>query len=219
MEIDDMTVGYFAINGGHMITLFTVFPSHARYSQALFARVKKCEQVTNEMVPNGDEQFLRHCFDDYVRIEKQAYVSIYTDNDIPESNQKNLTLKLADMEQDAETLKLGIDFLADEIQSIKEEGETTTLRIYIAYDAGVVVGFGVIDYGRVVKDIASIGMFVIEEYRQQGYASNLLQELKIISKNNGCRAFSGCWYYNHNSLKSMHSAMAYSKTRLLKFHF
>jgi uncharacterized membrane-anchored protein YitT (DUF2179 family) len=35
----------------------------------------------------------------------------------------------------------------------------------------------------------------------------------------GYTAVSGCWYYNHNSKKTMESAGGYSKTRLLKFYF
>ena len=93
------------------------------------------------------------------------------------------------------------------------------MEILIVEMNGSEVGFGVIEYGRVVKDIASIGMFVREESRRQGIAANILQELKLFVNNKGCRAFSGCWYYNHNSKKSMESAGAYIKSRMLRFYF
>jgi len=219
MTVDGEMVGYFAIHGENTIMLFHVIPKYAKFSQELFAKVKLSEQVTNAMVATGDEQLLSHCFDNYSRIEKQAYVSTYRDEDICPTRQKNLTLKLADVETDLETLKLSGDFLDSIIKQIQAEGEQSPVKIYIAADDGVIVGFGVVDYGRVIKDIASIGMFVIDEFRRQGYATNILQSLKHICQNQGHRVFSGCWYYNHNSLKSSKSANAYSTTRYVRFYF
>jgi predicted acetyltransferase len=83
----------------------------------------------------------------------------------------------------------------------------------------VLVGFGVVETGRVLPGIASIGMYVMEDKRRMGYAKNILRQLceRMTAEGYSCR--SGCWYYNHNSLKSMESAGAYSKTRLLRFYF
>jgi hypothetical protein len=62
-------------------------------------------------------------------------------------------------------------------------------------------------------------MIVREEYRQKGYGANILNGLKNIVKTKGLIPISGCWYYNHNSKKTMESAGAYSRTRLLRFYF
>jgi len=210
--------GYFAIHKEKTIMLFNVFPPYANQAQELFARVKKYESVTNAMVATGDEFLLAHCFDNFSRIEKQAYVSIYTDKEIPGERQKEIALRLADIDRDAEILKLSGDFLNDIIEEKRDGADH--LEVYIAEHGGNVVGFGVIDYGRVIKDISSIGMYVCEQYRRQGFAANILQQLKHISLDKGCRrVLSGCWYYNHNSKKSMESAGAYSKTRLMRFYF
>lgn len=217
MTYSDEIVGYFAIHKGSTITLFHVFCQYANQAQELFARVKKYESVTNAMVATGDEFFLSHCIDNFARIEKQAYFSIYTDKEIIRERQVELQLRLADIDKDEQILKLSGDFLDGEIENIRKGRDT--LKIYIAESKDKVVGFGVIEYGRVIKDIASIGMYVCEEFRCQGIAANILQKLKHIVQNNGCRAFSGCWYYNHNSKKSMESAGAYSKTRLIRFYF
>jgi len=221
MVISDEIVGYFAIFQENTIVLFHVNPEYAKYSQELFAKIKQYEQVTNAMVATGDEQFLSHCFDNFAKVEKQAYFSTYRDEDICPSRQKDLVLKLADVksEADLEILKLCGDFLDSEIKKIQAEGELTHLQIYLVYDLETVVGFGVVEYGRIIEDIASIGMYVIEDYRGKGYATNILQSLKHISQAKGHRVFSGCWYYNHNSLKSMKSANAYSNTRLIRFYF
>lgn len=219
MMLGSEIIGYFSIHGSSTIMLFNVFPLYANLSQELFVRVKKYEQVTNAMVATGDEFLLSHCFDNFTRIEKQAYFSIYTDKEIPKDKVKPVTLRLADVnnEIDIEVFKLSGDFLHGEIENIRSGLDV--LKIYIAELNGEIVGFGVIQYGRVLSDIASIGMFVCEEFRQQGIAAGILQGLKHISQENGCRVFSGCWYYNHNSKKSMESAGAYSKTRLIRFYF
>ncbi len=217
MTSGDDIAGYFAIHKGSTITLFHVFSYYANQSQELFARVKKYESVTNAMVTTGDEFFLSHCIDNFARIEKQAYFSIYTEKEIPNERRKDVQLRLADIDTDEPILKLCRDFLDEEIKNIRNGLEV--LKIYIAEHNNKVVGFGVIQYGRVIEDIASIGMYVCEAYRCQGIAANILQNLKHIVQTNGFRAFSGCWYYNHNSKKSMESAGAYSKTRLLRFYF
>ena len=92
-------------------------------------------------------------------------------------------------------------------------------RVYKVVEGEDLVGFGVVEIGRVVKSIASIGMYVMEDKRRQGYAKNILRRLKEMVEEEGYHARSGCWYYNHNSLKSMICAGAYPKSRLLKFYF
>lgn len=217
MTYCDEIMGYFSIHKGSTITLFHVFSHYADQSQELFSRVKKYESVTNAMVVTGDEFFLSHCIDNYAKIEKQAYFSIYTDKEIVKERQKVLQLRLADINNDVEILKLSGDFLDGDIENI--ENGLDVLKIYIVENNNGVVGFGVVQYGRVIEGIASIGMYVCEEYRCQGIGANILQSLKHIVQSNGYRAFSGCWYYNHNSKKTMESAGAYSKTRLIRFYF
>ncbi len=217
MTCDGEVAGYFAVHKGSTMTLFYVAPQYAGQSQELFARAKKYESVTNAMVATGDEFFLSHCVDNFKFIEKQAYFSVYTDYEIPAQRQKALSLRRADVDKDCETLKLCGDFLDGEIKNI--QNGVDVVELYIVEHEGDVVGFGVIQYGRILKDTASTGMFVREEYRRQGFAANILQSLKHIVRSKGCRAYSGCWYYNHNSKKSMESAGAYSPTRLLRFYF
>ena len=213
----DNIVGFFSIHKGSTIALFNVFVPFANQSQELFARVKKYESVTNAMVPTGDEFFLSHCFDNFAKIEKQAYFSIYTEKEIPVERKKSIKLRLADVNKDSEILKLGGDFLDDIIRQLHDGVEH--LKVYIVEYDGNIVGFGVVDYGRIIKDISSIGMYVCEQYRQQGIAANILEQLKLISIDKGYQVFSGCWYYNHNSKKSIEGAGAYSKTRLIRFYF
>ncbi|MCL2372468.1 MAG: GNAT family N-acetyltransferase [Defluviitaleaceae bacterium] len=217
MMVCDDIVGFFAIHENSTITLFNVFVPYANQAQGLFTRVKKHESVTNAMVPTGDEFFISHCFDNFAKVEKQAYFAIYTEKEIPAERKKALNLRVADIDKDCETLKLSGDFFDGIIKKLYNGAGH--IEIYVVEYDGNVVGFGVINYGRVLKNISSIGMYVCEQYRQQGIAANILEHLKRICFGKGYRVLSGCWYYNHNSKKSMENAGAYTKTRLVKFYF
>ncbi|MDF2556311.1 MAG: GCN5-related N-acetyltransferase [Bacillales bacterium] len=208
-------IGCFAIHKETMIVMFNVIEEFRNQSQVIFAEVKKMEQVTCAMVPTGDEFFLSHCIDNFARLEKQAYFAIYTDK-IMDKPFIQMQFSLADVQKDRDILKLSKDFLDSEIVKIENGNENES--IYIVKLDEEVVGFGVIEYSSFLN-YASIGMYVCEEFRGRGIARSILHQLKLIVQDKGSIAVSGCWYYNHNSKKSMESAGAYSKTRLLKFHF
>jgi len=207
-------IGYFSINSGTILVLFNVLEKYRNISQELFTIIKKFESIKEALIPTSDEFLISHAIDNYFKLEKQAYFSIYTDKNpdkiIP------VELKLADIEKDKETLNLCHDFLKSEIENINNSIDE---EIYIAKHENNVIGFGIVEYQKIVNIYASIGMIVREEYRQKGYGANILNGLKNIVKSRGKIPVSGCWYYNHNSKKTMESAGAYSKTRLLRFYF
>ena len=211
-------VGYFSIFEKNTITSFYLTESHAQYGRKLFDQIKHFEEVTNAMVPTGDEYFLSHCADSFSRMEKQAYFSIYR-KDLPAGFQrKALELIRIEDKADLELLKKAEDFFDNDPVDIVFE-LSSHYRIYKVLDQGKLVGFGIVETGRVDPSIASIGMYVMAEKRQQGYATNILRHLQETMSAEGYDVRSGCWYYNHNSLKSIESAGGYSKTRLLRFYF
>jgi GNAT superfamily N-acetyltransferase len=214
IEYNQNIIGYFAINKETVLILFNIFEQYRNISQELFEVIKKYESVKEALIPTEDEFFLSHAIDNYVKIEKQAYFSIYTENK-PEKT-LDIKLELANVEKDEEILNICYDFLEGEIVNIKKGIDE---EIYIARYENNVIGFGIIEYQKIVNIYASIGMIVCEEYRRKGFGSNILNGLKDIVKEKGLQAISGCWYYNHNSKKAMERARAYSKTRLLRFYF
>lgn len=214
MEYSGETVGYFAIANQSTLVFFHVCDAYARFGQALFARAKRYENVTNAMVPTGDEFFLSHAADAFTRLEKQAYFAVYPKL-APQVQLCPLTLRLLDVAADAALLKKAGDFFDDDIEKIKAGGGG---RIYAAEAEGKTVGFGIMDPS-VLVNYASIGMYVLEEYRRKGYAGSILSRLSQMAREQNLQAVSGCWYYNHNSKKSMESAGGYTKTRLLRFYF
>jgi N-acetylglutamate synthase-like GNAT family acetyltransferase len=214
IEYNQNIIGYFAINNEMVLTLFNVFEPYRNISQVLFEIVKKYESVKEALIPTGDEFFISHAVDNYTKMERQAYFSIYTEKN-PERI-IDIKLELANIEKDGDILNICHDFLKGEVENIRKGIDE---EIYIARYENNVIGFGVIEYQKIVNVYASIGMIVREEYRQKGFGANILNGLKNIVKGKGLQAISGCWYYNHNSKKTMESAGAYSKTRLLRFYF
>jgi len=212
------TVGYFCIHNAKTITGFYLNDSHTQHGKALFEQIKRYEQVTNAMVATGDEIFLSHCVDNYARLEKQAFFSIYRDQAPDDFQRVPLNFRRVSTKDDLELLKLAGDFFAEEpLDRLFDEG--FHYRIYAVYDQEELVGFGVVETGRVLQGIASVGMYVMEDKRLRGYGKNILRQLCEMMTEEGFNCRSGCWYYNHNSLKSMEAAGAYSKTRLLRFYF
>ncbi len=215
---DDIIVGFFAIYQENMITLFHLLEDYAQFGQVIFDRVKRFEQVTNAFVPTGDEFFLSHAIDNYARLEKQAYFSVYRSEPLKKELVKNIKLRKLSGEADAKLLEIAGDFF--DIESFnKVIAPNGNFEIYSVEENDELVGFGVIEYSQIVKTLASIGMFVCTQKREQGYARNILKGLQYIVEENERKAVSGCWYYNHNSKKSMESAGAFSKTRLLRVYF
>lgn len=214
----DETVGFFSIYGKTKITLFHMEDKYANYGQEVFAKIKQYEQVTHAFLPTGDEFFLSHCIDNFARFEKQAYFSIYTDKPLKESYQHDLEFVEVKTDEDIKLLELAGDFFSEEMLKMTAEKAEHYIT-YLVKDNDELIGFGVIEYGRVKPSIGSAGMFVMEEKRRRGYAACILKGLQKIIEDKGLKAHSGCWYYNHNSKKSMESAGAFSKTRLINFYF
>ncbi len=215
---EDKIIGFFAIFEENMISLFHLLEDYAHYGQVIFERVKRYEQVTNAFVPTGDEFFLSHAIDNFTRLEKQAYFSVYRSEPLKKELVKNIKLRKLNGEADAKLLEIAGDFF-DKDSCNKVIAPNGNFEIYIVEENEEIVGFGVIEYSQIIKKLASIGMFVCEKKRELGYARNILKALQIIVEENDRKAVSGCWYFNHNSKKSMESAGAFSKTRLLRFYF
>lgn len=211
-------VGYFSIYKQFKLVTFYIDEYHSHLSQQIFSEVKKYEKVANAMVPTSDEYFFSHCLDNYVNLTKQAYFSIYTDKKYNEGHFKHFEIHPVLTEDDIILLDFSEDFFsAEDLDKMRDAIDY--YKAFIMKDNGKVVGCSLIEYGRVDKSIASIGMYVKPDCRQKGYARSILKSMQLKVEKEGFTPRSGCWYYNHNSKKSMESAGLYSKTRLINFQF
>lgn len=204
-------IGYCGIYNKNLITVFNLEKKYSYLAQEIFMKVKHLEEVSEAFVPTGDEFLLSLCLDSFISIDKQAYFT--KDLNMNNGNNKDLNLRIATT-LDKEIVEKYSDGFFDDIDKCISKG-----CIYIAEKENEVVGFGVIESGIIREDLQSVGMFVRKEYRMLGIGTNILKGLKNIVKGRGKEAISGCWYYNHNSLKTQLKSGNYCHTRLLKIKF
>ena len=81
------------------------------------------------------------------------------------------------------------------------------------------LGLGIIERGRLCDSVASCGMFVAESARRQGIGAAIIANLMGRCAEMALRPVAGCWYYNHNSKKTLEKAGMFTQTRLLKISF
>jgi len=215
---EDELIGYFAVTDENILTLFYLDETYSQYSQEFFEKAKKYEQVTEALIPTSDEFFLSHALDNYIEIKKQAYFFKYSER-LYESASYIINIRELDIKKeiDLEIIKKSEGFLDDELENLKKG--STHLKMYAAFDNNEVVGFGITENGRITKENVSIGMYVCKSFRKKGYGSSILKSLGTMIVKQDKKPISGCWYYNHNSKKTIERAGGFTKTRLLRIYF
>jgi RimJ/RimL family protein N-acetyltransferase len=205
--------GFTSIHQGSLITQFVLKPAFKHYGQSIYSQVKKLEEVQAAFVPTCDECFLSHALDDYRTLAKQAYFFAASPSALPEPMPTTFRLQQAD-KSDLERIKAGSgDFFAD------LEGHIRRQELFLTLEGDTCVGFGLLDKSELLTDVASIGMFVIEQFRKQGVGTATLRLLIAECQRQNLRAVAGCWYYNHLSKKTLECAGMFSQTRLLKVEY
>lgn len=204
-------IGYCGIYHKSLMTLFYVDEVHSYLAQEIFMKARRLEEIFEAFVPTGDELLLSLALDNFSTLGKQAYFTRYKKAKI--AKDETLQLELATLEKQELVERYSEGFFDDISREIGLE------KLYIAKKEDEIVGFGIIEKGRIRRDLASIGMFVRPQYRQRGVGKNILIGLKEIVELEGRFAISGCWYYNHNSLKTQLSLGNDCATRLLRIKF
>ena len=69
------------------------------------------------------------------------------------------------------------------------------------------------------RGVASCGMFVAELARRQGIGAAIIAYLIERCTKMKLRPVAGCWYYNHNSKKTLEKAGMFTQTGLLKISY
>ncbi len=211
---DNVQVGYFSIFEKNLLTQFYVDVNYRYLSQELFDKVKRYEQVYKAFVATGDEFFLTHVLDCLQKIELQAY--FFKDTKVEFSKDmilNDLSLKLA-TEVDIELIqeKSG-DFFDDVV------GQVHNHQIFIGIQNKDIVSFGIIEKSKLYHGVASIGMFTVAEKRNCGIGRITLIKLKEACYRDGITPIAGCWYYNHESKRTLQGAGMVAQSRLIVAKF
>lgn len=211
--VEERYAGFTAVHGGSLITQFFLFPAFRREAQEIYRRVKKLENVQAALVTTCDEFFLSHALDEYRLLAKQGYIfALGSAPDTP-ARSETVTLQTARL-SDVDLIRAGSGEFFHDLEAYIEREE-----IFLALREETCVGYGITARSRLCGPVASIGMFVREEYRQQGVGSAILRLLQGVCREDGRRPIAGCWYYNHLSKRTLESAGMVTASRLFRIDY
>lgn len=207
IEYEGGSVGVFGIHGGENLCFFHVRMEHLRHAQPVFSQVLERFTPRYAFVTTRDEQFLSLCMDKHTCIEKQAY--FFTEG----------TLPVRPPEYGRELLVPAT--LADAADILDEHPEAYILqgKYYVLREDGVFLGQGFFNPNQLTPHSASIGLAVHPDHRQKNVGRSIMLHLKAMCHEQGLTPVCGCWYYNHNSKRTLESAGFVTQTRLLKVWF
>jgi RimJ/RimL family protein N-acetyltransferase len=207
------TAGFASIHEEKLITQFALTDPYKRHGQRIFAQLRRREQVQSAFVPTCDEFFLAHALDDYRQLTKQAYFFATARDAPPPTIPNGFSFRVA-KPSDIEFIRQQSGDFFEPVERYVEKNElSVTLR------GNEIVGFGILDRSTLYTDVASIGMYTIETFRQDGVGTATIALMIEECRRQGLRAVAGCWYYNHRSKRTLERAGMFSPTRLLRVEY
>jgi hypothetical protein len=207
IKIDQQASGFFAIQED-TIQFFHINKENYRDGADIFEKIVKNYKIKNVLVNSADPQINALIIEWDYQMERMGCwfsdsgVHINKANKIP-----NAVFRYADLTDIAMIKDISKDFF-DEVSggfdTLTQRIEAQT--IFILEEDDKLYGLGIIEFGRLCTDYASIGMFANPQFRQLGAAKTILLNLKKIVYLADKQPIAGCWYYNTLSRKSMASA-------------
>ncbi|OGO92460.1 MAG: hypothetical protein A2Y17_10905 [Clostridiales bacterium GWF2_38_85] len=206
--LNNIDIGFFTVYNNDKITSFYVEKEFFDITQRIFRQILDEFKVKTAFVATCDELFLSLCLDNHKNVKMQAYFFKLSSKKVREPEWDRSLLNLAKLEDINDILdKEGV---AENIKAGK---------YYVMRKNGIFVGQGFYSRNEINPEMVSIGMSVHPDYRQKGVGRSIIIHLKDICLEQGLIPNCGCWYYNHNSKKTLGSAGFVTKTRLLNIQF
>jgi RimJ/RimL family protein N-acetyltransferase len=205
--------GFASIHEERLITQFTLSEPYRQHGQDLYRELRQLEQVRSAFVPTCDQFFLAHALDDYRRLTKQAYF-FATPPGVGEVDATNRYSMRPAAIADADFVRQESGDFFEHLERIIEAEE-----LFVTLQGEEPVGFGILVESSLYEDVASIGMYTIERFRQTGVGTATIAMLIEECRRRSLRPVAGCWYYNHRSRRTLQRAGMYSPTRLLKIDY
>ena len=171
------------------------------------------EQVRSAFVPTCDEFFLAHALDDYRQLAKQAYFFATPPGGGAAVATEPYSVRPA-VTDDADFVRQESGDFFEDLERHIAAGE-----VFVTLRGEEPVGFGILVESTLYEDVASIGMYTIERFRQTGVGTATIAMLIAECRRRSLRPVAGCWYYNHRSRRTLQRAGMYSSTRLLKVDY
>jgi RimJ/RimL family protein N-acetyltransferase len=211
--VEGETAGFASIHEERLITQFALAAPYRQCGQELFGELRRMEQVRSAFVPTCDELFLAHALDDYRHLAKQAYFFATPNGARDAGATDRYSVRPAVMD-DADFVRQESGDFFDDLERNIAAGE-----LFVTLRDEEPVGFGILVKSTLYEDVASIGMYTIERFRQTGVGTATIAMLIAECRRRSLRPVAGCWYYNHRSRRTLQRAGMYSATRLLKIDY
>ena len=210
--VESETAGFTSIHKEHLITQFALDERYRSCGQSIFRQVRRLEQVRAAFVPTCDELFLSHALDEYRQLAKQAYFFTAA-RETPASPPVRYTMRPAELGD--------VELVREESGEFFEHPErhVSAGELFVTLRGKEPVGFGMLIKSVLYDDVASIGMFTIERFRQSGAGAATIRMLMDECRRRSLRPVAGCWYYNHRSKQTLERAGMFSPTRLLRIDY
>jgi GNAT superfamily N-acetyltransferase len=213
IAIDGQSAGFASIYDEKLITQFALNEPYRGYGQAVFARLRRMEQVTSAFVPTCDEFYLAHALDEHRQLLRQAYFFSATAAAMTRQPPEGYRLTAATPDDAERIRELTGDFFAP------VEGRISRDELFLNWRGDDLVGFGIREMSRFYPKTASIGMFTLEPYRGAGVGSATIANLIAMCAAENIHPVAGCWYYNHRSKRTLERAGMSTGIRLLRIEF
>jgi len=211
--VEGETAGFASIHEERLITQFALGEPYRRCGQTLFGELRRMEQVRSAFVPTCDEFFLAYALDEYRQLAKQAYFFATPPRVAEAVVSDRYSMRPAVMD-DADFVRQASGDFFEDLERHIANGE-----LFVTLRDEEPVGFGILVKSTLYEDVASIGMYTIERFRQTGVGTATIAMLIAECRRRALRPVAGCWYYNHRSRRTLQRAGMYSSTRLLKVDY
>lgn len=208
---DGEKAGFIAVNDG-VLSGFYIEESHACESEALFTRALSQLKIDVAEVASFDSSLIalscsrwkkaqasEHCFEFFAHKKRPDF--------------SGAVLRCA-MSSDCEALLNTGYFQADRLQKMIDRHS-----VYVLSEGGIFKGFGTIEEVRYRKNVASVGAFVCDAYRSQGYGSGIISHMTGICNDYHIKPIAVCGDGNGAFRSALQGAGYFSLDKFIRVSF
>lgn len=198
----------FAAKQEETLYFFYIEKSWIRLGEYIFERFIKEHDVSSVFFQTSDTFLVSLVCDWEFDKKKGAYFFMDAGRKEKPSGILESYIFKAAKSEDVEMIRQYTGDFFDNLEKRIEQG-----TIYMLVEENILLGCGIIEYGRLFKEYGSIGMITSKDQRKKGVGQMILWHLKEICYEKGITPISGCWYYNTLSRKTLEKANMISIAR------
>jgi GNAT superfamily N-acetyltransferase len=214
--VNNIPAGYFFLSAKQAVLEYFIRPDYIHLNDGILGDIIHKFEVKTAWCKTYDHDMLACCYT-YQKFSRVMAILFrdYVEKPLPPMPE-NLTVRLAGPE-DESTIQGVNEEVFDSPEEVTEY--INSGQIFLFELGSDLVGFGIYSCcipGRMDYDI---GMLVVEKYRRQGYACQILRYLINFCLGNGWRVGAGCYILNTPSRRSLEKVGFIARYRLLEFIF